>query len=260
MCLILFAYRPESDHPLVVAANRDELYARAAQSAHYWERAPDLLAGRDLSAGGTWLGVTRGGRFAAVTNFSSVAEPDGVESRGAIPHEFLTTDASPLDFAHQLRRRQFSGFNLLAWDGIDLVYASNRGPIRVLEPGVYGLSNAELGAAWPKVTGGVRALQAELTSGPSPEGLLAVLADQTIPADDELPSRGRPIEQERLVASRFINGEEYGTRASTAVIVGRSRISFTEQQFGPGGHQGGRRHYEFTLSSGKGDGEHANNR
>lgn len=248
MCLVLFAYRPESDHPLVVAANRDELYARAAMSAHYWDDAPHLLAGRDLSAGGTWLGVTRGGRFAAVTNFSEEGEPEGTRSRGAIPQEFLTTPIPAAEYAHRLPGRDYRGFNLLAWDGTQLVYTSNRGPTRILEPGVYGLSNAELGATWPKVTGGVHALRTLLETGPSTAGLLNILADRTTPPDHELPSRGRPVEQERRIASRFINGDEYGTRASTAVIIGRSRMSFTEQQFGPCGRQGGRQHYELDLT------------
>jgi uncharacterized protein with NRDE domain len=255
MCLVLFSYQPESHYPLVVAANRDELYARAARSAHYWADAPELLAGRDLSAGGTWLGVTRNGRFAAVTNFAEeggLAEEggeDGLTSRGTIPHAFLTGTMSAHDFARHIEGPRYRGFNLLAWDGANLVYASNRGAMRKLQPGIYGLSNAELGAAWPKVVSGVGALREELASGPSLDGLLAVLADETMPPDHELPSRGRPLDLERRVAPRFINGEEYGTRASTAVIIGRANIQFTEQPFAPGARAGPRQNFEIELPS-----------
>jgi uncharacterized protein with NRDE domain len=248
MCLVLFAYQPESDYPLVVAANRDELYARPAESAHYWKDTPELLAGRDLSAGGTWLGVTRSGRFAAVTNFAEEGGEDGLASRGTIPQAFLTSETSSHDFAHHIDGPRYRGFNLLAWDGTSLVHTSNRGITQDLEPGVYGLSNAELGATWPKVISGVAALSEVLASGPSVDSLLGVLADETAPPDHQLPSRGRPIELERRVAPRFINGEEYGTRASTAVIIGKGHIRFAEQQFGPGGRAGDRRNFEFALS------------
>jgi uncharacterized protein with NRDE domain len=248
MCLVLFAYDPRSDHPLVVAANRDEFYARPARSAHFWEDRPGILAGRDLSAGGTWLGINRRGRFATVTNFAEEGPSEAPLSRGRLPEMFLVGDDGAHHFAHHLHGLSYRGFNLLLWDGSALVYTSNRGHTQDLAPGVYGLANAELGATWPKVQRGRRALAAALAHGADPESLIELLADRTVPPDDELPRRGRPLELERRVAACFIAGDDYGTRASTAVIVHRSLgegrtspgVTLVEQEYGPGGKAQGR--------------------
>ncbi len=247
MCLVLFAYQPESEHPLVVAANRDELYARPTRSAYCWQESPQLLAGRDLSAGGTWLGVTSTGRFATVTNFAEEGSAGELRSRGELTRSFLLGDLSAHAFAHRLDGVQYRGFNLLLWDGTSLAYTSNRGITEDLEPGTYGLANAELGSTWPKVANGVDALDQELAAGPSPDGLLRLLADDHVPPDHELPSRGRPIELERRVAPRFINGDEYGTRASTAVIFTARKIIFAEQEYGPGGSIGKRCDFNLEI-------------
>ncbi|MFW6093053.1 MAG: NRDE family protein [Pseudomonadota bacterium] len=249
MCLVLFAYDPRSDHPLVVAANRDEFYARPAASAHFWEDHPDILAGRDLSAGGTWLGVSRRGRFATVTNFAEEQASEAPLSRGGLPEAFLAGSDGARHFAHHVDGHRYRGFNLLTWDGASLVYTSNKGHSEALAPGVYGLANAELGAAWPKVTRGRRALAAVLRDGVHEDALLELLADETVPDDDQLPHRGRPLELERRVAPCFIAGEEYGTRASTAVIFEHrgARVRFVEQQFGPGGRPGRISRFAFAL-------------
>lgn len=253
MCLVLFAYDPQSEHPLVVAANRDELYARPARSAHAWEDAPELLAGRDLSAGGTWLGISRSGRFATVTNFAEEGPSDAPLSRGELPHQFLAGDTRAHDFAHRLHGLSYRGFNLLLWDGAALVYTSNRGHTQDLEPGVYGLANAELGAAWPKVVRGRRALAEAVARGPDADQLITLLDDRQVPSDAELPRRGRALELERRVAPCFIAGEEYGTRASTAVIFhrptgGPSTVTFVEQEYGPGGAPGTRQRFDVALT------------
>ncbi len=252
MCLILFAYDPQSDHPLVVAANRDEFYARPATSAHFWEDRPRLLAGRDLSAGGTWLGISRDGRFAAVTNFAEEGPSEAPLSRGRLPEAFLSSRAGSHHFAHHVDGQRYRGFNLLMWDTTALVYTSNRGHTQDLPPGIYGLANAELGAAWPKVARGRQALQRVMQAGPEPEVLLALLRDATVPPDSELPRRGRPLELERRVAPCFIAGEEYGTRASTVVIFEHARgceprARFVEQQYGPGGEPGHRSSFELAV-------------
>lgn len=253
MCLVLFAYDPESDHPLVVAANRDEFYARPARSAHFWEDAPQVLAGRDLSAGGTWLGVSRRGRFATVTNFAEEGPSEAPLSRGRLPETFLVSDDAAHHFAHHLHAASYRGFNLLMWDGAALVYTSNRGHSQDLEPGVYGLANAELGADWPKVRRG-RAALAELVRGnPDPDALIELLGDRQVPPDDELPRRGRPLELERRVGSCFIVGDDYGTRASTGVVFRRRpgsdglAVRFAEQAYGPGGVAESRVRFEFDL-------------
>ena len=247
MCLILFAYQVSPDLPFVVAANRDELYARPAQPAHFWEEPVGLLAGRDASAGGTWLGVNRNGRFAAVTNFADSAAPDTPRSRGALTASFLGNDASSADFAHQIVGPDYRGFNLLLWDGVELLYTSNQGVTRVLEPGYYGLSNAELGAQWPKVVRGVQRLRTSCQANLTADDLIRILHDDEVPPDEQLPHRGRPIEMERNVAPCFIRGEQYGTRASTAVIYHGRHLTFVEQLYDPGGLPKGRVSFDLDM-------------
>lgn len=260
MCLVLFAYDPQSDQPLVVAANRDEFYARPARSAHFWDDRPNLLAGRDLSAGGTWLGVSRRGRFATVTNFAEEGPSEAPQSRGRLPENFLSVADGAHHFAHHLDGGSYRGFNLLIWDGASLVYTSNRGHTQDLEPGVYGLANAELGATWPKVISGRSALAEAVAAGADPDALIELLADRSVPPDEALPRRGRPLELERRVAPRFIAGDEYGTRASTALVFRRPRsgaghpvattVTFVEQEYGPGGSAQGRSRVCFAVETG----------
>ena len=219
MCLVLFAYQPGRAIPLVVAANRDEFYARPAVSAHFWEDAPHVLAGRDLDAGGSWLGVTRQGRFATVTNFAEDAPDERApRSRGVLVEEFLKGNAAAHEFARDVRGQDYRGFNLLLFDGKTLVYTSNRGVTTELRAGVYGLANAELGASWPKVVDGRAALSRATAAHPTTESLIAMLGNSEQPSDARLPRRGRPLELERRVAPCFIRGDEYGTRASTAIV------------------------------------------
>jgi len=239
MCLILFAYRVRTDAALIVAANRDEFYARPAALAQRWTDAPHVFAGRDLTAGGTWLGVSASGRFAAVTNFSETPEgplPPG--TRGDLTANFLRGDARARDYAAAIDHANYRGFSLLLWDGVDLVYASNRNsPPRLLAPGVHGLANTHLDddGSWPKVTRGTRALREAIRAHYTPDDLLTVLGDETVPPDDQLPQRGKDLEFERRVAPIFIRGDEYGTRASSVVTIGAARVHFTEQTFGPHG-------------------------
>ncbi len=238
MCLILFAYRVRADAPLIVAANRDEFYARPAALAHRWNDAPHVFAGRDLSAGGTWLGVSTSGRFAAVTNFSETPEgalPPG--SRGDLTADFLRTETSAREYADSIDDHRYRGFSLLLWDGTDLIYTSNRNAHpRALEPGVHGLANTHLdGNVWPKVTSGTRGLRETIRGDYSPDDLMRLLADERIPSDELLPSRGNDLAFERRIAPIFIRGDEYGTRACSAVTIGTTQIRFAEQTFGPKG-------------------------
>ncbi|HEX2205282.1 MAG TPA: NRDE family protein, partial [Longimicrobium sp.] len=236
MCLILFAHDVHPRHRLVVAANRDEFYARPTAPAAFWDDAPGVLAGRDLREGGTWLGVTRGGRFAAVTN---VREPEayrvGAPSRGFLVSDFLRGSMSPEAYAERLAATagEYNGFNLLAGDGRSLVWLSNRGEgPRVLGPGVYGLSNALLDTPWPKVELGKEDLRRAL-EGASDEALVAALfatlARRDPAPDVRLPATGVGVERERALSSAFIATPEYGTRCSTVVFFGRDgALSFTE--------------------------------
>jgi len=242
MCLILFAYRVVNDRPLIVAANRDEFYARPAAPAHAWLDAPGVFAGRDMKAHGTWLGVSTAGRFAAVTNFAEQrdgAAPPG--SRGDLTRDFLRGRASALAFARGIDRDFYQGFSLLLWDGIDLVYTSNRtpGPV-VLPAGVHALANTHLDGTWPKAVLGKALLSKAIAKPFGADDLLALLGDATTPPDAELPSRGNAIDFERRVARIFIASTDYGTRASTAVIFEPGRVQFVEQGFGPDGTRLGR--------------------
>ena len=248
MCLILFGYRTLPGIDLVIAANRDEFHQRAAAQADYWEDAQHVLAGRDLVAGGTWLGCTVSGRFAALTNFSNPDDPETPRSRGELVSGFLTGKDGAEHYAHAIRGSEYAGFNLLVFDGTDLVYTSNRGTTEILTPGYYGLSNAELGARWPKCVQGAANLQSIVEAEYTDEDLINLLADQHIPSDDELPHRGRPIEMERKVAPCFINGDEYGTRASTLVRVSARTVHFVEQCYLAGGVASDRTTFDLERS------------
>jgi uncharacterized protein with NRDE domain len=253
MCLILLAFGIHPDYSLIVAANRDEFYDRPTVRAGFWKDAPRVLAGRDLKAGGTWLGIDRGGRFAAVTNHrQGQREPGAPRSRGHLVSEYLT---GPVDGqAHMARVERdaelYNGFNLIAGDVGALFYFSNRdGGVRALKPGVYGLSNHLLDSPWPKVTAGKSGLSALLTGGsellPS---LFGLLADRRQAPDAVLPRTGMSPEWERLLSSAFIASEAYGTRSSTVVLVGRdSRVQFEERSFGPDGKSEATVRHEFVV-------------
>ncbi len=235
MCLILFAFRQHPDFPLVVIANRDEYYARPTRAAHWWDEAP-AFGGRDLEAGGTWLGVDRGGRFAAVTN---VREPGGMKagkrSRGELPMNYLTGSMAAPDYLESLmpRDREYAGFNLLLGGADGLWFYSNRDHgMRRVEAGVYGVSNGGFDEAWPKLRSGRDELAA-LLRGPFDESdLLEILTDHQVAQDHELPETGVGRDIERLLSSRFIRSPAYGTRACTVVTISaQGELRFTEQNF-----------------------------
>jgi uncharacterized protein with NRDE domain len=240
MCLILFAYRRHPDYPLVLIANRDEYYARPTRNAHWWEDAP-VLGGRDLEAGGTWLGIARDGRLAAVTN---VREPGGMTagkiSRGELTRGFLSGKKSPRDYLEEIgaRAQEYAGFNLLLGDTRELWFYSNRGgaPMRV-DAGVHGVSNGSFDEPWPKLETG-RTELAELLEGTlDRDSLMAILTDHRVADDHQLPSTGVALDIERMLSSRFIRSPGYGTRASTVLIVDQhGEVSFNEQNFGAEGN------------------------
>ena len=236
MCLVLLAWDSHPDFRLVVGANRDEFYARPTAPAEWWSDAPDVLAGRDLRDGGTWMGVTRAGRFAAVTN---VREPQayrvGAPSRGFLAANFLMSRAPALGFAAGLMpiAPTFNGFNLLLFDGTTLAWLSNRAAgARTLPPGVYGLSNHLLDTPWPKVVMGKADLR-EALAGPADAleaRLFASLARRDPAPDAGLPRTGIDAERERALSSAFIATPEYGTRCSTVLLVGRDgEVTLTER-------------------------------
>ncbi len=244
MCLIVCAWRVHPDYPLMLAANRDEIYARPAEPMATWEDRPHLLAGRDIEAGGSWLGVTRSGRFSAVTNYRERPSAAAARSRGSIVTDFADSDRPPLDFATGLAGDRYAGYSLLACDANSLVYASNRGdPPRQLAPGIYGLSNAALDTPWSKLTRSRERLSRLLDGAPDLDQLLDLMHD-TVPSADDDPAL--PFARPVALTAPFVVTPEYGTRCTTAVI-GRAdgHIEVAERRFGAEGAWDGESRFAF---------------
>lgn len=240
MCLILFAYRIHPSYRLILLANRDEFFARPTQPLAFWPDIPEILAGRDLEAGGTWLGITRNGRFAAVTNYRDPKNisPDAL-SRGKIPVDYLLSGLNPQEYCAAKRKdwHQYNGFNVLAGDDQNLVWASNRGSESIaIGPGLYGLSNHLLDTGWPKVQRGKdlfrQLLAAAGEAPPALDDLFFLLQDTWQPPDCELPDTGIGPAWERLLAPIFISSDTYGTRSSLVLTVTENGEAFCcEQSF-----------------------------
>ena len=221
MCLIVLAWRVRPEFPLIVAANRDEFHARPAAAAAFWRDRPGILAGRDLQAGGTWMGVSRSGRFAAVTNYRGGLDPAAAESRGALVTGFLSNQLAPGKYVSSLAPGRYSGFNLLVADDRELWWISNRdSEPRALAPGCYALGNFLLDSP------DVQEVKARFETSPAaPEPLFGLLAGA------------------RIVAP------EYGTRCSTLVLAGADRrMQFAERSFDAQGNEGPTARYEFSTA------------
>lgn len=236
MCLIAFAWQT-AGQPLVMLANRDEFHARPTRAATFWieEGQPDLLAGKDLEAGGTWMGVTRAGRFAALTNIRAPGARQGPRSRGDLVTRYLSSEQAPEAFLEKLKEQlgDYAGFNLLLGDRHQLWHFNSlEGRPVSLQPGVYGLSNASLDSNWPKL----ETLRDRLrNAGPDAdtEQLLELLADSQRYPDELLPHTGIDPDWERALSAAFIVGDTYGTRASTVLRIAQDgSIEFREKRFG----------------------------
>jgi uncharacterized protein with NRDE domain len=239
MCLVVFAWRASPDLRLAVAANRDEFHRRQTARAAFWTEAPSVLAGRDLEAGGTWMGVTRAGRAAFLTNHRDPpSHRGGTPSRGALVADFLRGRETAAEFVRRNRRDAplFNGFHLVVGDADELWYLTNTGvPPRLLPPGVHGLSNGPLDDPWPKTVRSKERLETLLAGGtPEPGALLGLLADREGAPDGSLPSTGVPVEWERLLSAPFVTSPSYGTRSSTALIVTNEDVRFVERTFEDG--------------------------
>lgn len=236
MCIILLAYRTDKNYPLIVAANRDEFFDRPATEAHYWSDYRKVFAGRDEEANGTWLGVTRGGRFAAITNWTERADSTRpFLSRGHVVRDFLISDDLATEFVKKLDGQLYRGFNLVVFDGSDLVYWSNRNEERkVLEPGFYGITNTSFDNNWTKTRVGV-AMITQVRNRHDVDTLIHMLRRHSS-IDDARNVIRDPVESDQSPC--FVFGETYGTRASTAVVFDDKRIYFKEQQYGPSGMPG----------------------
>jgi uncharacterized protein with NRDE domain len=239
VCLIALAVGRHPEYPLVLAANRDEFHARPAADADWWDDRPDILGGRDLQAGGTWLAVSRRGRLATVTNFRDAKLPDsGPRSRGHLVTDFLAGSSSPDDYLDSVDESAYAGFNLIVADLDDVAYLSNREDgKRRLSAGVYGLSNALLDGPWDKVERSKRRLRDLIgRDAITPESLFQLMSDREKgPADDV--ERGRlDFDTAHAITAPFIVLPEYGTRCTTVILVDRrGGWQFFERRFDPDG-------------------------
>ncbi|MFK7847532.1 MAG: NRDE family protein [Rhodothermales bacterium] len=240
MCLILFSYDQHPKYQLILAANRDEFLERPTAPAASWDEHPGLIAGRDLKAGGTWMGITADLRFAAITNYRDPAsEKKDAPSRGHLVSDYLKGKMHPEAYLQALDKRaaEYNGYNLLLGSGSDLWYYSNKeNLVKKVRPGIHGLSNHLMNTPWPKVERGKLGLQ-NATAGEhiSSDALIALLKDPQTAPDEALPSTGVPLEWERMLSPMFIQAPHYGTRASTVMLIDRAgRVTFVEQTIGQG--------------------------
>lgn len=254
MCLILFATQAHDRFSLVVAANRDEAYSRPSEAAGWWPNDAQICAGRDLEHGGTWLGVSRSGRFAAITNYrQGPANRTSKRSRGELTRRFLEGSESPAAYLRGLEAhsQEYNGFSLLVGEPGNVWFYSNRSTTpQAVPPGVHGLSNHLLNEPWPKVRRGTEALRSLMRTTPEHlvDKLFELLADKTPAPDHLLPSTGIALERERALSASFIAAEHYGTRASTVLLVsGEKDAAFFERRFGPAGVFAGESELRFTL-------------
>ncbi len=257
MCLIIFAYKAVPGINLVVAANRDELFTRPSAQAGFWSTEgaeSEILGGRDLQAHGTWLGLTKSGRFAAVTNIRDPLQREAKpKSRGELTRLFLSSSIKPNDYFESLKTayQDYAGFNLLVGDEESLWYVNNfENLCEPLPPGVYGLSNGILNSPWPKILDGKAKLVELLTdvNTLTTDNLISMMRDTKQAADHLLPDTGVPLELERLLSSAFISNpqRDYGTRCSTAAIMEASgNIRFSEQNYDQSGAATQRHYYEL---------------
>lgn len=257
MCLAVIAVDVHPRFSVVVAANRDEFHARAAAPAHWWRDTGgvELLAGRDLRLGGTWLGVTPHGRWAFVTNVREPGRHDPrAPSRGALVPAVLHDAHDVVDAVARavLRSRAHNGFNLVAGEGTRAAFGSNRMPgTRSIGAGIHGVSNAGLDTPWPKLVRAKSGLAAWIDGGTdATDSLFDVLADRAFASDDELPATGLSRERERLLSSPFIVSADYGTRCSTVLTVAHDGgVGFVERSFDAAGNASGEIRFSFRAAS-----------
>ena len=238
MCLINFHVKNHATYDLIVVANRDEFYNRPTAAASFWEDHPNILAGRDLLQCGTWLGITKEGRFAALTNFRDPKRAHGRISRGDIVRDYLSTNVTTQDFIHTLAktREDYGGYNILIGDVNGLVHYNNIfDEVNVVPVGTHSLSNSTLNTPWPKVVKGRNRLQQYVQTNVHNvqlEPLFSIVADEETASDEDLPKTGVSLEWERVLSPMFIKSPHYGTRASTILLIDKERnVTFVERTF-----------------------------
>lgn len=242
MCIISFHYQQHPKYKLIVVANRDEFYRRPTKHVHFWNDHPNLLAGRDLEAKGTWLGMTKEGKFAALTNYRhpKYIERKYERSRGDIVKNFLINEIDPETYLRQLdeEKNNYSGFNVLVGHADELYYYGNeQGKITKIEPGTHSLSNQLLNTPWPKVERAKTLLHDYVMNNETvePDDLFTQLSDNTMAHDDILPNTGVGLPLERQLSPIFIRTKDYGTRSSTVILVTHdNEVQFIERIYNDG--------------------------
>ncbi|WP_299076987.1 NRDE family protein [uncultured Paraglaciecola sp.] len=236
MCILFVAVNQHKDYPLIIAANRDEFFKRGTAQSHFWGPEQNMLAGKDLQAGGTWMGINKQGFIASLTN---IRDPQKVRAdaitRGELVSHYLRTPVNNYQHKLSLNKADYNGYNLLfgKWHSL-AVYNNHLDKTQPLTDGYYGLSNATLNSPWPKTNKGVEMLQQYCQNGHDilPEKLFELLLDKHLAADQDLPQTGIPIEWERRLSAIFITGEDYGTRSSTVLTIDKDqKVQWQERSY-----------------------------
>ena len=252
MCLVVLALGQDPNYPLILAANRDEFHARPSEELHWWDNQPDIVGGRDLQAGGTWLALSRRGRFATVTNFRDAELPVGRHrSRGELVAEFLAGDLAPEDYLDTIDENAYAGFNLIVGDARSVAYLSNREEgRRTLGDGLYGLSNALLDGPWHKVERSKHLLAALIErDAVNTSMLMQLMNDRHRAPAAEVDSGRLDFATAHAVTAPFIVMPEYGTRCTTIVLLDRNgRWQITERRFDPDGSSTGETALSFVAT------------
>ncbi|MGM8364776.1 NRDE family protein [Virgibacillus sp. W0181] len=237
MCLINFQFHEHPNYKLILTANRDEFYNRPTAAAHFWEDYPQILAGRDLQRMGTWLGITKTGRFAALTNYrDSSQKAISPRSRGDIVANYLKKDTAPAEYIASLQkhRQEYNGYNIIVGDPDQLFYYSNiENEVKQISPGTHGLSNHFLNTPWPKVIQGNKNLKSYTSVNQTidqPDELFRTISDTTEANDENLPDTGVGYDLERKLSSQFIVMPDYGTRASTVLLVDKNNYIYLKEK------------------------------
>lgn len=231
MCLIFISLNNHPSYKLIVAANRDEFYRRKTAPARFWDDYPHILAGRDLEAGGTWMGMNKQGKISMVTNYRDLRNLKPVApSRGHLVSDFLLNGDQPLEYGQKIAAKgeAYNGFNLIfGWPDELLYYSNYTGAVEQIPGGIHGLSNHLLNTPWPKVEKGkAKFSEAVQSKKIDPNRLFGLLYNEEQALDDQLPDTGVGIERERVLSSMFIKSPDYGTRCSTVLLIDRDNNAF----------------------------------
>jgi uncharacterized protein with NRDE domain len=255
MCLITFAYQSHPKYDLILAGNRDEFYGRPTRKAQFWDKEgqPNILAGKDLEGGGTWLGLHENGQWGALTNYRDPAiKKEDPPTRGELVLDYLKKGKTAMNYLAEVSKKakKYNGFNLLLWDQHGFYHYSNQNKkVSRIKPGIHGVSNALLDTSWPKLDSAKSQMEDIIHAKKfDKEQLFELLLDETKAADDELPLTGIPKDLEKAVSSIFIKTEQYGSRCSTVLLIDKEgNIDFTERRFEPGTSTVSGEHH-FTVS------------